>query len=261
MALVYRHVPSGDPDDPDEPIYRRPRFSGAREEWWWQPGPVDACCCCGWSLRAGVGLLALSHLMLAALYSYCDTGRSFYHAMTVVIGKQYRKECEGVVPESFECRAVRENWVTFSNRLSFLQTYDVLFHVSETLSIVAGILGLWAVFRANALAAKMYLWSWLLLSSLGQTMYVLKVCSDYSNIENANAAAPPTASQLGHHWGAIIFFRLVTLIWVVYCFKVIRSYHIRLKDKNRDDAASTTGGIELDTYEDHETTDLIGWTR
>lgn len=88
--------------------------------------------------------------------------------------------------------------------------------------MVAGLLGLWAVFRANALAAKMYLWSWLLLSSLGQTIEVLKIFSDYSQIEKANAAVPSTTRKLGHHWGAIFFYRLMALIWVVYCFKVPR---------------------------------------
>lgn len=68
----------------------------------------------------------------------------------------------------------------------------------------------------------MYLWSWLLLSSLGQIMQVLKIFSDYANVEKANAAAPPTSHKLGHHWGAVVFFRLVTLIWVGYCFKVRR---------------------------------------
>lgn len=85
---------------------------------------------------------------------------------------------------------------------------------------MAGLLGLWAVFRANALAAKMYMWSWVLLSLLGQTMYVLKMFSDYSRIEKANAAAPSKTPNLEHHWGAILFFRLLTLLWVLYCFKV-----------------------------------------
>lgn len=90
----------------------------------------------------------------------------------------------------------------------------------ETLSILAGVLGLWAAFRANALAARMYLWSWLLLSLLGQVMHVLKIFSDYANIEKANTTAPPTASKFEHHWGAVVFLRLATLIWVMYCFKV-----------------------------------------
>lgn len=100
---------------------------------------------------------------------------------------------------------------------------------SETLSIVAGLLGLWAVFRASALAAKMYLWSWLLVSLLGQITNILSSFSGYSNIEKFNAAAPTTAIKLKHHWGSIVFIRLMTLIWVVYCFKVcwslVFNYH------------------------------------
>ncbi|CAM9986782.1 unnamed protein product, partial [Ectocarpus sp. 8 AP-2014] len=209
MSMVYRQVEQAEPVD-------EARFNGeggVRRQWWWQPGPVDSCCfCC--SLRAGVGILAAKDLFYngiwAAFYSRSDVEKMLRTAIAI-LQSAYDKDCKDAPVQTVDCLQLSHNIEQAEFQVELLDNLPVIVYVEAVIAMLAGAVGLFAVFKSNALSAKIYLWTWLPKFFVGLVgNYTVRAEMKQYGIDNGDGPGVVTGELVG-------------VVFLLYFVKVGRS--------------------------------------
>ncbi|CAM9249263.1 unnamed protein product [Ectocarpus sp. 12 AP-2014] len=229
MSMVYRQVEQGEPID-------EARFNGeggVRRQWWWQPGPVDSCCfCC--SLRAGVGILAASDLFYngiwAAFYSKGDVEKILQTSIAI-LQSVYDKDCKDAPVQTEDCLQLSHNIEQAEFNLELFDNLPVIVYVEAVIAMLAGAVGLFAVFKSNALSAKIYLWTWLPKFFVGVVArYTLRAEMKQYGIDNSDGPG-------------VVISELMSVVFLLYYVKVAWSFHQRLKARSGN-SSSPSGDVE-----------------
>ncbi|CAN0255699.1 unnamed protein product [Pylaiella littoralis] len=216
MSMTYRVVPQG--EDPAEDRFNGE--GGVRKEWWWQAGPVDSCCCCC-SLRAGVATLAMSDLLVKGIWgAFYSAAFSEFLVVTSIthLQAQYGALCAGDASKEPSCVQMVDVIVQAEHKADMLRDLPGIYYVAGYLSIVAGLIGLWAVFRSNALAAKMYMWTWPASFVLGAAANFMVI----SKQKQYGVDRQPLAENIG---------MATSLFSFAYYLKVVWSYRQKLQGR------------------------------
>ncbi|CAM9881463.1 unnamed protein product [Ectocarpus sp. 4 AP-2014] len=209
MSMVYRQVGQEEPAD-------EARFNGeggVRRQWWWQPGPVDSCCfCC--SLRAGVGILAANDLfqrgIYTAFFSRGDVEKVLPTAIAI-LQSAYDKDCKDAPVQTEDCLQLSHKIEQMEFNLELFDNLPVIVYVEAVMSMLAGAVGLFAVFKSNALSAKIYLWTWLPRFFVGMVGgYMVRAEMKQYGIDNSDGPG-------------VVIGELVRVVSILYYVKVGRS--------------------------------------
>ncbi|CAN0373718.1 unnamed protein product, partial [Ectocarpus fasciculatus] len=152
MSMVYRQVEQEETGD-------GARFNGeggVRRLWWWQAGPVDSCCfCC--SLRAGVGILAALDLFYTGIWKFFYLKEDMEKLLQTSIAQLqsiYHKKCDSTVVDTEYCQQLRHQMEQMEFNVELFDNLPTIVYVQAVIDMFAGAVGLYAVFKSNALAAK-----------------------------------------------------------------------------------------------------------
>eukprot|EP00752_Nemacystus_decipiens_P002296 g2173.t1 len=212
-----------------EPLERSGRFNGeggVRKEWWWEAGPVDSCCfCC--SLRAGVAILATIDLLYKGVWTtFYETQQMENTAANALsqLEPLYEQRCTGAMAQTDDCLQAAHMIELLKDEIQIFDHLPAAFYVQGGIAIIAGIAGLLAVFNADALAAKVYLWTWL-------PRFVAMVVTEWCLYAKMKEVG------LNPNLAFNIFWQIVECLFVVYFVKVLWSYQNRLIDGSSESSS------------------------
>ncbi|CAM9126125.1 unnamed protein product, partial [Ectocarpus sp. 6 AP-2014] len=206
---------------------------GVRKDWWWQPGPVDSCCfCC--SLRAGVGILAANDLFLNGIWStfYSRSHmEKMLHAAIEILQSVYDEDCKDAPVQTEDCLRLSHNIEQAEFQVELFDNLPVIVYVEAVIAMLAGAVGLFAVFKSNALSAKIYLWTWLPKFFVGLVArYTMCAVMKQYGIDNSDGPG-------------VVIGGLMGVVFLLYYVKVAWSFHQRLKARSGN-SSSPSGGVE-----------------
>eukprot|EP00903_Cladosiphon_okamuranus_P017608 g16219.t1 len=216
----------------------RGRFNGeggVRKEWWWEAGPVDSCCfCC--SLRAGVAILATTDLLYKGIYAtfYVTQQVEGINALLGQLEPVYDLVCTGARKDTPDCKQVEENIEMLKGEIQLFDHLPAAFYIQGGIAIIAGITGLYAVFNSHALAAKVYMWTWLpRFLAMVVTEWII-----YAKMSKIGLEQNPAITLVSE---------LINLAFIVYFVKVLWSYQKRLHGSSAESSDPTLPpeGIQL----------------
>eukprot|EP00904_Undaria_pinnatifida_P005230 jgi/Undpi1/1837/HiC_scaffold_12.g05224.m1 len=186
---------------------------GVRREWWWRAGPVDSCCCCC-SLRTGVALLALDSLITGCWLLFIM--RTFYitflGSSIETLQSQYVRACEGAAASTPDCLQLKKAIDQGVGAIDLYRHLPGMVNVQGAFCLVAGVVGLWAVFLRSRRAAKIFMLTW-------PAKFVLAVVGTIQFQRLYNEYGVETRFQ-GIIW-------LITIFFLLYYFKVSWSYYMK----------------------------------
>lgn len=209
---------------------------GVRKEWWWKAGPVDSCCFC-FSLRAGVTILATIDLLYFGIFATFYLPQQMEYAAHVTIARNdalYAKDCTGGNALSQDCQDIKSQNALMENEMQLAEHLPAAYYIDGGIAIIAGIAGLLAVFNANALAAKVYMWTWL---------------PRFVAMEAAEWMTYARKKEIGFQENLleVIISGIIDFVIVAYFVKIVWSYHNRLNgsSNNSSSASEPAEGVQL----------------
>ncbi|CAM9941051.1 unnamed protein product [Scytosiphon promiscuus] len=202
----------------------------------WKLDRRRRCCfCC--SLRAGVAILATLDLfykgIFGTFFALKDAEESFNHLLDQA-KSEYARLCSGTRAQSDQCVQMDHAIQQLTSLLDSIANQPPIFYVQGVITIMAGLAGLYAVCRSSALAAKVYLWTWL-------PRFFAMMVMQYITYTRQKELG------IDQHKKTAVITQAINLVVFAYFIKVSWSYHQRLKHRFGDvsSAPVAEGRIQL----------------
>ncbi|CAB1104655.1 unnamed protein product [Ectocarpus sp. CCAP 1310/34] len=193
---------------------------------------ATCCFCC--SLRAGVGILAANDLLHTGIWT-AFYARGYVEKMLqtaiAIVQSLYDMDCKDAPVQTEDCLKRSHEIEQMEFQVELFENLPVIVYVEAVIAMIAGAVGLFAVFKSNALSAKIYLWTWLPRFFVGLVArYTMRAEMKQYGIDNNNEPG-------------VVINELVTAIFLLYYVKVTWSFHQRLKARSGI-SSSTSGDVE-----------------
>ncbi|CAM9670529.1 unnamed protein product [Ectocarpus fasciculatus] len=145
----------------------------------------------------------------------------------------YQKECSDAVVDTGDCQQLRHQMEQMEFNVELFNNLPAIVYVGAAINMFAGAVGLYAVFKSNALAAKVYLWTWLprfLVGLVGQ--YQLREEMKQIGIDGTDGTQ-------------LVLSQILGFVFLLYYIKVVWSFYQRLKVGNSSSPSGDVESIQL----------------